>query len=337
MEDYTETPEMAAPATVPVLHHSEAFSDIYEAFIKAQAHFTTVPKNKTAKVRSNRTGAEYTYKYADLADVLGMARPILNAEGIGILQPHVRVNGRLRVCTRLIHKSGQWIMSDGLELPHDVSPQDLGTGSTYYRRYDACSLLGIVADEDVDAIEPSRGEPTPIQQPASPQKHRAAAEPPATTGQSYVNAREAIVEEIKTLVPDPHELGRKAQAMFPQHRSTRTLTIDDLKALLAKVKADAAPPPADVPDEIAEMFESGAVTTASRISGPTIGKGLANRLHKLVNMSKVHTEKEFEENFVTPLGITSWADLPRDLYDGYCSWAEGQPLDGTPGVEDSNE
>lgn len=145
---------------------SETVVKIFSALLEAQKEFPSIPKNRTAKVKT-KTGAEYSYKYADISDILHVIVPILNKHGIAFSQPHILADGRARVATQLMHSSGEWMQSDGLPLGEFVNPQELGGSSTYMRRYEACSVLGIVAEDDSDAQElaPSRqvSRPTVVQ------------------------------------------------------------------------------------------------------------------------------------------------------------------------------
>lgn len=147
------------------MKRSESIAAIGKALAAAQSQYKTVPKTKEAKVQTKK-GGEYSYKYADLADVLGMAVPILAANGISFLQPNERIDGKLYVTTLLIHESGEWMQSDGIEVDEmewqwnefekkrileRADPRTIGGDFTYYRRYDGCSFIGIAPDEDVDA------------------------------------------------------------------------------------------------------------------------------------------------------------------------------------------
>src|ERR1035441_3561586 len=61
-----------------------------EALAASQLEFTPVKKNRTAKVKGESkrgTPFEYTYKYADLGDVLSMCLPIFARHGIAVSQP----------------------------------------------------------------------------------------------------------------------------------------------------------------------------------------------------------------------------------------------------------
>lgn len=139
------------------MRSSEQINELASAFAKSQASYTPVKKTKTGKVQgfSKKTNKEYSYeyKYADLADILQMALPILSSNGLSFSQPHELIDGKLRCVSRLMHSSGQWIESDGVEMSEDGTPQEFGIQSTYFRRYDGSSLLGIAPDEDTDASQ----------------------------------------------------------------------------------------------------------------------------------------------------------------------------------------
>jgi hypothetical protein len=150
----TLAPEREAPTTPAIVrdrNNSPSTAKLDAALAKAQSAFTAVPKNKTAKIKS-KSGAEFSYKYADLADVLGMALPILSKNGIAFSQPLLKTqNAGLRVTTRLRHESGEWTQSDGIGIPEQLTPQEFGAILTYWRRYDGCAMLGVSPDEDTDA------------------------------------------------------------------------------------------------------------------------------------------------------------------------------------------
>jgi hypothetical protein len=160
------------------MRHSELFGKIAGALAKAQSEYTPVPKKKTAKVKT-KAGYEYEYRYADLADCLEMALPLIAKNGIAFMQPHEITDGRLRVTTLLVHESGEWMQSDGIEISEEGTPQDFGGESTYFRRYDGCSFIGVAPDEDTDAQgsglkqrkTPAQVMPPPNAPPASATSH----------------------------------------------------------------------------------------------------------------------------------------------------------------------
>lgn len=133
---------------------------IATALAKAQGEFTQVAKQKTAVVKT-KSGGEYRYNYADFADVLRMAIPILSRNGLAFTQGFKRVQAgadtKLCLASKLIHaESGETIESDGISIPETILPQEFGSYLTYWRRYDGCSLLGIQPDDDEDAVRASQ-------------------------------------------------------------------------------------------------------------------------------------------------------------------------------------
>jgi hypothetical protein len=115
------------------------------ALVAAQADLRNPPKDKTAN-----TGT-YTYKYADLASILDLVRPILAKHGLAITQDVRMEDGRLLIFTRLIHSSGECMDFGPLAGSVGVDWQKTGGGITYARRYALQSVLAIHADEDDDA------------------------------------------------------------------------------------------------------------------------------------------------------------------------------------------
>ena len=99
--------------------------------------------------------------YVPLDDFIHEARNVLNANDISIIQSTFSHEGRVGARTMLIHKSGEFIESDGasalVELstnregkPTNSYGQAAGSLVTYFRRYDGFAILGI-AETDNDA------------------------------------------------------------------------------------------------------------------------------------------------------------------------------------------
>lgn len=132
------------------MNQSTEINRLNEALSKAQSAFPAIPKKKTAKVKM-KAGGEFSYKYADLADVLSAALPKLTENGLSLRQPIRDTAKGMRLITEIHHSSGQWASDDGLPISNGLSPQELGSELTYMRRYGACGMLGIAPDEDEDA------------------------------------------------------------------------------------------------------------------------------------------------------------------------------------------
>lgn len=129
-----------------------------EAFLTAQAEFPEIPKNKTARI-DTKGGGSYSYQYADLPDVLGVVRPILNANGLAVAQVLGGDAEGITVTTRIYHKSGHFEEFGPLTLPSGGTAQAAGSAVTYARRYGLAAALGIAPDEDDDGVSASHSTP----------------------------------------------------------------------------------------------------------------------------------------------------------------------------------
>ena len=128
---------------------SEHINELASALAKAQGEFSTVPKGSVNPF--------FKSKYADLADVIKSAGPVLASHGLAVSQ---FISEDDTLTTYLIHESGQFIAHRAnLHLVKD-DPQSAGSATTYARRYGYMSCLGLVADEDDDGNRASRPEPT---------------------------------------------------------------------------------------------------------------------------------------------------------------------------------
>ena len=132
---------------------SEEIHEITTALSAAQGAYPAIPKDRTVRVRSRRTGTEYTFKYATLDAVLSAVRPVLAKNGLSVTQ--LAINGALR--TILMHSSGQYISHD-LPMTYHEDPQEFGSEMTYKRRYGIVSILCVAADEDEDGNAASGNE-----------------------------------------------------------------------------------------------------------------------------------------------------------------------------------
>ena len=118
------------------------------ALAKFQAEMPVVPKSHTAKVKT-KTGSDYSYTYADLADVTEAAMPLLAKHALAYAaEPDVTERG-LVLRGVLMHESGEE-RTGTLPLSGNT-PQELGSSITYMRRYLLGCLTGIVTDDDDDA------------------------------------------------------------------------------------------------------------------------------------------------------------------------------------------
>ena len=193
------------------MKHSESIAAIAEALAAAQAEYVPVKKTKEATVKgTTKQGKayEYTYMYADLADILSMLLPRLSKQGIALSQPNVLVDGKLRVVTYLLHKTGEWMHSDGIEMSEEGDPQQFGIESTYFRRYDVASFTGVAPDEDTDARGAGNRtkRTTPAQAMEGARSHQENALRPTSTQQSTQQANQRAAASQEAAQPQAGQL-----------------------------------------------------------------------------------------------------------------------------------
>jgi hypothetical protein len=122
------------------------------ALVAAQSEMPEIPKDGTGKIRgmSKKTGKpyEYDYTYATLPTIFRLTLPVLNKHGLALTQ--TSEGGCL--ITALRYEGGECLTSS-LEMPspRSMSPQDYGKAHSYYRRYEVNGMLGLAADDDIDA------------------------------------------------------------------------------------------------------------------------------------------------------------------------------------------
>ncbi|MEM8494613.1 MAG: ERF family protein [Planctomycetota bacterium] len=130
---------------------SEQISEIAAALAAFQVDVPPIPRNRTVTVKSKKTGGQYQFAYATLDAIQAAIRPAMKEHGLSIVHAPHKAESGLRLETRLMHSSGQWISCD---LPVHAAQADgaqaLGSALTYMRRYSLTALLGISADEDDD-------------------------------------------------------------------------------------------------------------------------------------------------------------------------------------------
>ncbi len=130
---------------------SETIDQLAAALVCAQGAFPRITKTKLARVPT-KGGGEYSYRYADLADILSVVQPVLSANGLAVVGiPDTTESGKPALTTRLVHTSGQWIEATVELFLSQETPQGQGSALTYARRYGFCGVLNIAADEDDDA------------------------------------------------------------------------------------------------------------------------------------------------------------------------------------------
>lgn len=141
------------------MNHSESLTKLAAALAKAQGEMENAAKSSDNPF--------FRSKYADLAEIINTARPVLAKHGLSIVQVPGFDGSTVTLENILLHESGEWISGtagapmpvmttkDGRELP--PSPQGIGSAVTYLRRYSMAALC-MIAQEDDDGNAASNGQ-----------------------------------------------------------------------------------------------------------------------------------------------------------------------------------
>lgn len=121
---------------------STDIDQLASALIEAQSDMKDITRNKVAN-----TG-QYSYSYADLADVLAMSRDALAKHGLAITQIAEADSEMVSVWTTLLHRSGQYVCARPTRLPAGKTPQHYGSAISYARRYALMAVLNLAAEDD---------------------------------------------------------------------------------------------------------------------------------------------------------------------------------------------
>lgn len=122
--------------------------ELLKDFAKAQEEFPEIKKDKEGQEGHRK------FKYANLNSILKACVPVLAKHNMAIVQRIEKgeTPDSLILITELWHTSGEKI-SSSMPLPDPLAmkAKEFGGFVTYYRRYALAPILGIEADEDLDA------------------------------------------------------------------------------------------------------------------------------------------------------------------------------------------
>lgn len=168
--------------TTPEKYESEQLDQFALAMSKAQG------KMKRAAKDSNNPF--FKSKYADLSSVSDAIKEVFEENRIAIFQRTEDTPDRVTVCTKLVHESGQWIMSknsmpafitekadkydksSNVMITRPMNCQEVGSVITYLRRFQLSALAGVCPEDDDGNAVSGRSAPTqqstPIQKISKP-------------------------------------------------------------------------------------------------------------------------------------------------------------------------
>lgn len=150
-------------------------------------------------------------KYADLAEVLQTARPVLSRHGLALIQGAGSVyEGKVAVTSMLLHKSGQWIQ-DTLTVPLAKNDaQGVVAGVTYGRRCGGAAIIGIAQDDDDGETVVGRGSGKGAAKTKAAPKPEAPVQSAEALSKAFKECDSP--EALRTLAPEFAKLGPEDQA-----------------------------------------------------------------------------------------------------------------------------
>jgi ERF superfamily len=190
---------------------------LYEALAKAHAKLTNPPKDKTAKVKSDR--GQYEYGYASLSGVMDAVRPVLAEYGLSIVHRTYLKDTVVMLETDLVHSSGAAIDTVLPVGPWDMKPQVMGSALSYGRRYSVLNILALAPDDDDDGQIAQDAPRSPSARPAP------------------VSRAPVATPDVRGTL-DPNETDWDAKAREWIDEIDRCQTIDELHAFAAKRGGD---------------------------------------------------------------------------------------------------
>lgn len=101
-------------------------------------------KKEIGVISKDSTNPFFKSKYFDINALLKHVEPLLQKNGLLLLQPIVKGE----VFSEIVDIDNGESVQSSIPLPQMDDPQKLGSAVTYYRRYTLQSLLGLQAEDD---------------------------------------------------------------------------------------------------------------------------------------------------------------------------------------------
>jgi hypothetical protein len=181
---------------------SEQINELAAALAAAQGEFPPIRKDCVAKV-TTKAGGSYSFKYADLDTILATVRPVLSRHDLALMVDIETVRNEaneraMRATISLVHSSGQWCQTTGLEIAIDADAyarqpaQASGSAATYATRYAIEAALAIRASDDDDGAGAS-GNQIDVQR-----------RPPQQPAPQQTGTRPALHDSLRSLLQEFH-------------------------------------------------------------------------------------------------------------------------------------
>lgn len=114
--------------------------ELFTALSKAQGEIQEAIKD--------RENPHLKSSYADLASIWRACREPLSKNGLSVIQIPVAKGMNAGCITQLSHISGQWVRGKLVMISKSPAPQDIGSVTTYAKKYSLAAFVGVAAAED---------------------------------------------------------------------------------------------------------------------------------------------------------------------------------------------
>jgi len=169
-------PAPAAPASVetpaPVITACDGVRLFASPTIGTLARQLAHAQGQFKVVKKDGENPFFNSSYATLAAIIEMLRQPLADNGLAFVQSLVGTAGGRVMRTIIMHGSGEWLVSEMPCFGSSTKPQDVGSATTYAKRYGLQAAFGIAVADDADDDDGNKanGNTPPSTKPAPPAK-----------------------------------------------------------------------------------------------------------------------------------------------------------------------
>ena len=242
---------------------SDSIAKLAAALSKAQGELPNAAKD--------HENPHFKSKYADLAAVRDVARPVLAKYGLSVVQLPMPTDAGVVLQTRLLHDSGEFIEGELPLVTQGIGMQGVMSALTYGRRAMLQSVLGIAADDDDDG-EAAQGrdgsKPTAV---AKGRDRAPRAANPSSPSTPTPSAGQGRAVPSASPPPGPEVLAARGARLISDSQRTRLWTVarksewsdEDVKSLLTHFGYDSSKSIAVSDyDRIVEAIQTGTLPDA---------------------------------------------------------------------------
>ena len=134
---------------------ARARSAWYAAMALFQRDCPRIKKNATAKIQTTG-GGSYSYTYATLDEIMGIASPVMGGLGLSVSYRMKYEGNRVIAAARVSHEMGHHEESGEVSIPIQAGSmgandaQRVGIASSYAKRYALLAIIGLAPENDDD-------------------------------------------------------------------------------------------------------------------------------------------------------------------------------------------